>query len=219
MSAKEMPLVLGLEIGDCLSRRDVKKRDGDQCWLSAAKGAYAFLVLFVAEYGPESLHVISKTSRGTWHSTHAGRQVEAWVVRFAKQFGLSRCGVPDTHIHVTSQKSGFHGKGPVAERLQLTHMVDNDRECLWSVLCDPFGNASATLVQCIQFTGLRRRDIRWPPGAYGMLTELEKWYDVARYFKLPGVEFWDAISLQGPPYRPPATVLPSAMLRDFSRRH
>ena len=67
-----MAIALGLDIGDCLSRRDVPDADGDVCWLRAAEGAYAFMVLFVAEYGPEALHVISKTTRGSWYSSYEG---------------------------------------------------------------------------------------------------------------------------------------------------
>ena len=58
-------------------------------------------------------------------------------------------GIPDEQIHLTSQQSGSDGKGPVAERLGITHMVDNDCECLSSVL-----QCAQTMKMCILFTGL-----------------------------------------------------------------
>ena len=54
----------------------------------------------------------------------------------------------------TKGKSGNIGKGPVAQDLRLTHMVDNYKECLWGVMCDPCGNAMNTLHKVILFTGL-----------------------------------------------------------------
>eukprot|EP00959_Pyramimonas_sp_CCMP1952_P154977 3242388-Pyramimonas_sp.AAC.1 len=50
-------------------------------------------------------------------------------------------GMPDANIHFTAQKSGGGGKGAASQRLQLTHMIDNGLECLWSVLNDGVGNS------------------------------------------------------------------------------
>jgi hypothetical protein len=189
-------VVLGLDIGDCLSRRDVPSADGDLCYRSAAEGAYAFLVLFTAKYGAE-------------------------VVRFAKQFGLPACGVPDSHIHVvTSQKSVKYGKGPIAKDLGLTHMVD-DMECLWSALFDPVFNASDTLEQVIQFTSLQPRrplpnNIRgtWPQDAQHRLVRLRTWHDVAKYFDLTCTsELWESISRRGPPHCPPMRPTSKEMVK------
>ncbi len=212
-------MVLGLDIGDCLSRRDVPSADGDLCYRSAAKGAYAFLVLFTAKYGADSVHLISKTNSGQWYSWRGDTRVEAWVVRFAKQFGLPECGVPEDHIHVTKHKSGKYGKGLVAKDLGLTHMVDNDMECLWSVLFDPVGNASDTLEQVIQFTSLQPRALpnrgTWPQDAQHRMVRLHTWHDVAMYFDLTRHprDLWDTISRHGPPHCPPMRPTSKEMVK------
>ena len=36
---------------------------------------------------------------------------------------------------------GRGGKGEAAKRLQLTHLVDDSLDCLWSILQDDYGNA------------------------------------------------------------------------------
>ena len=157
------------------------------------------MVLLMAKHGADSVHLISKTSSGLRHSWRKGTCIDAWVVRFGKQ-----CGVSEDHIHVTKHKSGKHGKGPVAEHLGLTHMVDNDMECLWSVMFDPEGNASDTVEQVIQLTGLKPRDIAWPRSARDSLAKLHTWQDVAMRFDLPcHSELWESISIRGPPRRPP----------------
>eukprot|EP00959_Pyramimonas_sp_CCMP1952_P329788 6904811-Pyramimonas_sp.AAC.1 len=50
-------------------------------------------------------------------------------------------GMPDANIQLTSQKSGWDGKGVASRHVQLTRMIDNDLECLWSVLNDGVGNS------------------------------------------------------------------------------
>ena len=165
----------------------------------ARVGSLCLLVLLMAKHGADSVHLIRKTSSGLRHSWRKGTCIDAWVVRFGKQ-----CGVAEDHIHVTKHKSGKYGKGPVAEHLGLTHMVDNDMECLWSVMFDPEGNASDTVEQVIQLTGLKPRDIAWPHSARDSLVKLHTWQDVAMHFDLPcHSELWESISIRGPPRRPP----------------
>eukprot|EP00959_Pyramimonas_sp_CCMP1952_P137638 2880657-Pyramimonas_sp.AAC.1 len=68
-------------------------------------------------------------------------------------------GMPDANIQLTSQKSGEDGKGAVSQHLQLTHMIDNDLECLWSVLNNGVGNSGLSIRRSkgrvIQYTRIR----------------------------------------------------------------
>lgn len=197
-------VVIGLDVGDCLSRRDVPEASGDRCYPATTEGAYAFLVLFVAEHGPDSVHLISRTNTANWYSWCGNTCIEHWVVRFAKQLGLLELGVPEDHIHLTRHRTGKRGKGPVAKRLGLTHMVDNDLECLWSTLYDPCGNASDTMEKVIQFTGLSPRCIGWPPDGANRLVTLRTWHDVAKHFNLPCTDtVWEGLCKRGPPHCPP----------------
>ena len=70
------------------------------------------------------------------NATRRFGQVEAWVVRFIRQSGLLELGFDLWDLHVVSHKTGIHGKGPVASKLGLTHSMDNDMDCLWSMLHD-----------------------------------------------------------------------------------
>ena len=78
-------------------------------------------------------------------------QVEAWVVRFMRFCGLSRLGWDvDTQLHLTTETHGWNGKGKASVGLELTHMIDNECDCLWSVLADPHGNCGETMqVICV----------------------------------------------------------------------
>ena len=48
-------------------------------------------------------------------------------------------------MKLCSSRSGADGKGPLAKQRSVTHAIDDNAECLWSILSDPCGNASATL--------------------------------------------------------------------------
>ena len=78
------------------------------------------------------------------NATHRLGHVEAWVVRFIRQTGLLELGFDMWNMHVVPDKTGKHGKGPVAGNLGLTHFMDNDMDCLWSMLHDET-NANETM--------------------------------------------------------------------------
>eukprot|EP00959_Pyramimonas_sp_CCMP1952_P304346 6369373-Pyramimonas_sp.AAC.1 len=92
------------------------------------------------------MHFISRTTRGTWpsHLARLGR-VEAWVVRLIWSAGLLEIGMPQANIHLTSEKSWRDGKGVASRDLQLTRMIDDDLQCLWSVLNDRAGNLGLSI--------------------------------------------------------------------------
>ena len=186
-------------------------------------GAYAFLVLFCNCFGGKAIHIISRTTAGSWWSHHTKLgTVEAWVVRFLKQCGVTFCDVPEDNIHICCDRTGWHGKGPIADMAQQTHSVDNDMDCLWSVMFDPCGNAAESIIDndgcCIRFTAHDTRVQRtgWPPSHRRYLVTLSSWYDVAKYFELPYIdELWDVLSQQGPPHAEPHNAEPTWLVMDL----
>ena len=74
-----------------------------------------------------------------------GKQVESWVVRFVRSMGIFAAGVPTQNMRICTDRSGKNGKGPCADRFELTHMVDDQAECLWSVFEDSYGNSNANI--------------------------------------------------------------------------
>ena len=99
------------------------------------------------------------------------QQVEAWVVRFARECGLGQLGTASspwdvgTNVHVCPATCGPRGKGPIAMDLGITHFVDNTGDCLWSVLADPAGNAGDT----IEAPGPRTCEpLHMPPAQLGL---------------------------------------------------
>lgn len=79
-----MPPILGLDIGDCLSTR-LDDRTDSEIWRAMSPGAWPFLALYTKKYGPEHIHIISRTNRGTWHNHHRRLgKVEACVARFVR---------------------------------------------------------------------------------------------------------------------------------------
>jgi hypothetical protein len=188
------PPILGLDIGDCLSNTEHQCADSEQ-WRTAETGAYAFMVIFTFIYGPTSVHIFRND-----------------CTRFSEQFGFREMGVPDSHFHRTRTKTGIGGKGPKAKVLRLTHMVDNDQECLWSVMCDPCGNAQKTLHKVILFTGLREMNQNvWPGHLKDNLMKCKSWLEIAKFFELnrffkSGSDFnimWQRLSARGPPHMEP----------------
>ena len=114
-------------------------------------GAYAFCLFFIIRYGPENLFIISRTNTGEWHSMHQGHQIESWVVRFVRSMGIFVTGVPTKNMRICTDRSGKNGKGPCASTFELTHMVDDHLECLWSVFKDTYGHSNASIKENICF--------------------------------------------------------------------
>ena len=183
-----MPPVVAIDVGDVASKQTDEKVEGNQMYTAVEDGFWAFAVLFAAEFGLQNMHFISRTTRGTWHSHH-GRlgRVEAWVVRLIRSTGLLEMGMPEENIHLTPQKSGPNGKGVASRDLQLTHMIDNDLECLWSVLNDRAGNSGLSIRRrngrVIQYMGLRPVDSRWwRDEDDDWLERCDSWFQVAGAF-------------------------------------
>ena len=76
---------------------------------------------------------------------HRGHQIEAWVVRFVRSMGIFDAGVPTHNMRLCTDRNGKNGKGRCAERFELTHMVDDQAECLWSVFEDSYGDSNANI--------------------------------------------------------------------------
>ena len=120
---------LGLDIGDVLSVR----WDDDESlepWQSADEGAYAFCLIYAANYGSDNLFVISRTNAGIKYNK-SGKPLR--IQRFIDEFGLEDIGVPPDNIRICTEK---WDKGPIATEFQLTDYVDNHPICLNSVGCE-----------------------------------------------------------------------------------
>ena len=188
------------------ARRFVFEPEGDRCWISLDKGAFPFVVLFMYTFGSDAIHIISKTNEGTWHSWHKGVKIEHWVVRFLRQT-LFPLGLKAKNVDICSRKTGWNGKGPAAKKAGLTHMVDNDMECLWAVLLDDTENAGKTIMNfngeppgmCIRFC--KHEDVLkdWPHDFEDYLSDCSSWFELAEYFSLPHLDLWDEIAKMGPP--------------------
>ena len=90
----------------CLHSGLLSHLRGDSCWLSMSPGAYPFLVLFICHYGSNAVHVISRTSKGSWHSEFRGMEIEHYVIRFLRQCGIMLLGLEEYHITICVHKSG-----------------------------------------------------------------------------------------------------------------
>ena len=61
--------------------------------------------------------------------------IEHYVVRFVRELGVFEfLGVPERHLNICTKCSGRCGKGVISKDLDLTHFVDNDSDCGWSVI-------------------------------------------------------------------------------------
>ena len=202
----------------CLHSGLLSHLRGPNCWLSMSEGAYPFLVLFIGQYGSNAVHVISRTERGSWQSKHRGMTIEHYVIRFLRQCGIMQLGMEDCQITICAHKSGWLGKGIQAKKAGITHMIDNDPLCLWSVLMDKKGCAYDTISSyddggrapgaCFQF--YKHEDTAFPTwltpdelGRYGNVLRVDSWMEVADYFDLPHRDkIWWKLMMRGPPYAP-----------------
>ena len=90
------------------------------------------------------------------------------------------------NLRFCDRRSGPRGKGPVAQRLGLTHFVDDNDECLWSVYCDPAGCAGEAVRRCggqlFYFPRSGRppppRPRSWPDPPPGVVTPVAGWVDL-----------------------------------------
>lgn len=61
--------------------------------------------------------------------------IEHYVVRFVRQMGVFQyLGVSEDHLILCTECKGKYGKGPLTLEPDLTHFIDNDTDCGWSVV-------------------------------------------------------------------------------------
>ena len=155
---------------------------GDDIYQAVERGFWPFAVLYAAEHGLRDFHFLSRTNRGTWHSYHRRLgQVEAWVVRLIRSTGLFELGLSSYNVHLTTSKSGRGGKGEKCEEdgLVLTHMIDNDLECLWSVIHEAGQQQANTINAVIQYTGVRAVGSQWDDRDDDLLLRMSSFREVA----------------------------------------
>ena len=115
---------------------------GAGIWGATSPGAYEFLVLYTSKFDVRDVFIVSRTNTGSWYSHHQRLgTVEAWIVRFVRGCGLLQLGFDINNLMICSAHYGDTGKGVLAKRVGLTHMIDNDLNNLRSVLFDEMGNA------------------------------------------------------------------------------
>ena len=95
----------------------------------AFDGAYAFIIVmfFVVMYGGPSLSVITRNKHGSWW-THDNR--ECWVVQFLRDSGFMHF-INEHQVRIVKFRQQ---KGRMADELNLSHFIDNRRDCLASVI-------------------------------------------------------------------------------------
>lgn len=129
---------VGLDVGGVLNQHnnDQSSADSKEWWLklsSEAPDAIESVRRLVELFGPDNVYVISKVG------ADMQRLTETWlhdVMNICGQTGLRA-----ENIHFCRKRSGRDGKGPLAARLQLSHFVDDNFECLESVFNDQSGNS------------------------------------------------------------------------------
>ena len=111
------PRVLGLDCGGVLSALD-SKYEGGLIWKSAEEGAWPFLVVALQRHNC-SVAVLSRVNHPS--PTH-------WVRRFVESF----VGSDDDKVSVHLVKNRKE-KGPLAQRLKVEYMVDDNQDVLYAV--------------------------------------------------------------------------------------
>ena len=130
-----------------------------------------------------------------------------WVSRLVASMGLFELGMPPENHTLCKHKVGTYGKGVIARDYNLTHYIDDSVDCLWSVCCDPVGNAYETMAQSSGFmVHFSRSDVtiprRYDRGIRDMIrATTSNWQEIASLFGLPTAA-WDELASLGPPNRP-----------------
>ena len=120
-TARGPKIRFGIDIGGVMSRHH-HQGGIEEPWTSCTPGFWPFLVLFLAHFGPHSVFVISRTNTASWETSHGK---PSWVIRFLTDIGLFRMGIPKSQVALVKDRRGKDGKGPAAEKFQLTHFVDD----------------------------------------------------------------------------------------------
>ena len=126
---------IGIDCGGVLSRI---AREEHWHWDEVRDAMWA-LSKMVNRFGAENVHIVSKCGPNMEQKT------KDWLFRTMR---IDKIGLGEKNVHFCRQRTGEFGKGPVAELLQLTHFVDDNDACLWSVYGDPKGNAGEWIRRC-----------------------------------------------------------------------
>mmetsp|Transcript_87357 Transcript_87357/g.187323 ORF Transcript_87357/g.187323 Transcript_87357/m.187323 type:complete len:438 (-) Transcript_87357:135-1448(-) len=100
-----------------------------------APGAFAGLRRLVEIFGRQNVWLVSKVKPGGLMQ----RKTEHWLHETCRF--CDSTGIPRSNVVFCGSINGPSGKGVVAERLGLSHFVDDNFECLLSVFGDRAGNA------------------------------------------------------------------------------
>jgi len=193
--------MLGVDVGDVLSRRDTDSKDVLD---TADPGAYAFLVLYitknVAEGAEPALCVVTRTNAASWLTNNL--QQESFVVRFIRAFGLFDMGMPEANMKICKYRED---KGPLARELGCTIFIDNQLLCLLAV--------HQELPDCllIQYSNTGEFDSftkevgeTVPDSFYERLRYCQDWRMITR--EVVGLQFseeeWKQLCKVGPPTAP-----------------
>ena len=227
MEVEEEPVVC-LDVGGVIAKM-FTKHDGGLIFKAVDEGFVAFMLLLWRKWGLKVLHFVSRTKSGQWHSWHHSWQcwVEAYVVRLIRSTRLEEYDFPmDTNVHLTSERSGVKGKGPIAGWLHATVFVDNDWENLWSVSMDPAGNAKASIRKLVYYDNDKARRQSIPPQFREVASAVqcfiaESWRDIAALCDLTTTDKeWESLCQIGPPHAPFVKV-PSGfcLARRWTKKH
>jgi len=113
-----------------------------QWWVqqeSEAPDALSSVRRVVEIFGAPNVFIVSKLGKEMQVLT------ETWLhetMDVCKQTGLVR-----ENIHFCTRKHGKDGKGAIAQKLKLSHFVDDNFECLESIFSDPVGNSRESVEQ------------------------------------------------------------------------
>lgn len=127
---------IGLDVGGVLNQHNNDVASSKEWWLnreSEAPNAMRSVRRIVEIFGPDNVFVVSKLGSDMQKLT------ETWLLETMDICGET--GLRQENIHFCTQRSGRQGKGAVASRLQLSHFVDDNFECLNSLFSDPAGNS------------------------------------------------------------------------------
>ena len=181
---------LGLDIGDVMSRRS---KYNTPAWQTADHDCYPFVVLFGAKYGLADMHIISRTNRGVAYNNNGS---DVWVTRFIRQLGVFNMGMPEENLHVVRQAED---KGNVVLNANLMGFVDNDAECLDSIMRRSQGTV---LFHYSNNADHARRFVGRHAHLNNHVKHITSWFELANDIGLPqDRELWDSIGSNGPPCR------------------
>ena len=122
------PARIGIDVGGVLKKYldDAPGRPWEFRRDAEVPGAMRALGRCVRHFGAANVFTLSKCSGVMRHKTRT------WLVQTMDVCGL-QIGMRMENLLYSRERSGHKGKGEVAEPLQLSHFVDDQDECLWSV--------------------------------------------------------------------------------------